>query len=85
MVHRRIWYVPHEDMERCIVANGGMNNLRASKPRATGTKSPPHPPFLRTFSRETFHEAMEICLDRGAYSTLMLTDTARSIQKRKIE
>ena len=84
MAHHRVRNVPREDMEKRIVDYAGgdsiasewMNGLRAGKPRYY---------FMRTFSRETFHEAMEICLDRGAYNALMLTDTARSIQKRKKE
>ena len=85
--------VPREDMEKRIVDYAGgdsiasewMNGLRAGKPRYYWDNLNHILRFMRTFSRETFHEAMEICLDRGAYNALMLTDTARSIQKRKKE
>ena len=93
MAHHRVRNVPREDMEKRIVDYAGgdsiasewMNGLRAGKPRYYWDNLNHILRFMRTFSRETFHEAMEICLDRGAYNALMLTDTARSIQKRKKE
>lgn len=75
MAHHRVRNVPREDMEKRIVDYAGGDSIASewmngsavpANPVTTGTILNHILRFMRTFSRETFHEAMEICLDRGA-------------------
>jgi len=93
MSHRRVRNATREDMEKRITDYAGndgtaalwLENLRLDKPRYYTDNLNHILRVMHTFSKPTFHEAVEVCLDKGAYNALMLTQTASTIQKRKNE
>ena len=91
--HQRVRNATMEELEKRIIDYAGddgvatlwLSTLYRNKPCYYRDNLNHILRAMRTFSKSTFHKALEVCLDKGAYNALMLTQTATTIQKRKHE